>query len=638
VTVNDDLQCKNTTTVTIKPQQAIPFPPTSSNASTCVYNAPGGSVANNIGNGFSSPVFKWYTVASGDTSTNYVQRSTATSLQNNIMSTTTYYVAIVHPVTGCESTRSTVTNTIIDPLSTYTPINNDYIWKGGASQDINNWKTPTNWYQFDGSVYKTVTTIPGSLDNAIIPPSGACVTDQPRIKNENIQQFVNLHIKSGGVLTVEDGGVINVSGDWTNDGTFNRGLGTVNFLGSGNHFIKGSSTTTFNDLVVNKPMDGSNKSVLKLNVQAHIAGELTLTSGLFDISTFDINMDGRAINGGSTASYVRTSSTGRLQRDVASISKLFPVGRSSYNPATLTNAGTADKYSIRLIDRLTNIGTNAETDNQSDSAVVKRTWMIDENTTGGSDVTLRLDWNGDVEHQTRFDPSVPYIAHYNNSLSKWENKGWSSRTYSTGQGFVQTTGITDFSPFGISSPEGGVTLPVEFIYFNSSCEDQKVYCEWATASEHNSDYFSIQTSIDGSEWRELGKIKSAGFSAEKLIYSYVINNTSSNYLKLNQFDIDGRMETYGPFNISCESKGKELMVFPNPSEDFVNVQIEINDGDSKGQINLIDLNGKLINSLNTDIKRGLNYFRIELSETPKGIYYIEVMENNRFHRKKIVVL
>jgi hypothetical protein len=635
LTAKDELGCINSSNVDVNPQKPVPNPPSTTNAGHCVYSNSTGSVSD--ANGFTSPTFKWYNAVANGT---LLQSSTATTYSTLVSTTAIYYVSVIHPVSGCESTRSAVTDTVIDPLSVYNPANNVYIWKGGASGSIYDWMTTTNWIQFNGTNYITVNQVPSSSDNVIIPPSSRCITAQPTV-TVAANQFVNLEIKPGGVLTVAENAIMNLSGNWTNNGTFNCGTGTVNFVGSGNHFIQGDNPTTFYNLVVNKPLNGLNKSVLKLNTQAYITGQLTLTAGLFDISTFDINMDARTINGGSTASYVQTTSTGRLQRDVANSARLFPVGRSSYNPATLINSGISDKYSIRVIDRLTNIGTNAESDNQSDSAVVKRTWMIDENVIGGSDVTLRLDWNGD-EHQTRFNSAVPYIVHYNSAISRWENKGWLDRTFTStgqGQGFVQTSGITSFSPFGISSPEGGVALPVEFLFFNSDCTEEKVNTEWATASEHNSSHFVLLGSENGSLWREISQISAAGFSNQKLIYYSSFSNSSGfNYLKLNQFDIDGKMEEFGPFKIDCDETLNELVVFPNPADQKLNIQLQNRYADTECYLKLLSSNGKIITSKNLPFSRGLNTFVLDLEDELIGVYFIEVMVDKTIYRKKIVIM
>jgi len=628
LTVIDFLNCTNSTTISVNPQKPVPNPPTATNAGHCVYSYPTGSVSDV--NGFTTPTFKWYTASTNGT---LLQSSTATTYSSLVLATTTYHVSVVHPISTCESSRSAVTDTVIDPISIYNPFTNDYIWKGGAVGNLYDWMTSTNWVQYDGTNFITVNQVPASTDNVIIPPSSRCISAQPTV-NGAADQFINIDIKPGGVLTVSGSGVMNVSGNWTNNGTFNCGTGTVNFVGSGNHFIQGANPTTFYNLVVNKPLNGVNKSVLKLNTQAYITGQMTLTAGLFDIYTFDVNMDARTINGGSTASYVQTTSTGRLQRDVASSSQLFPVGRSSYTPATLTNSGTSDKYSIRVVDRLTNIGTQADNGTQSDSAVVKRTWMIDENVIGGSNVTLRLDWNGD-EHQTRFDQTQPYITHYNTSASKWENKGWSTRTCSNSLGFVQTTGITSFSPFGISSPEGGVSLPVEFIYLNSECKYDEINLEWATASEHNSSHFNVLASIDGDVWREISQVSAAGNSNERLIYKFILSKSNNfEYVKLNQFDVDGRMAEFGPFKINCFGGENDFQVYPNPVNEKINIQLENKGMDSEGTIRLISSNGQEIISEKLPFYSGSNLFVLKLEDELQGVYFIEFMVDNKIRRKK----
>ncbi|MFZ9582833.1 MAG: T9SS type A sorting domain-containing protein, partial [Crocinitomicaceae bacterium] len=328
--------------------------------------------------------------------------------------------------------------------------------------------------------------------------------------------------------------------------------------------------------------------------------------------------------------YVQTSATGRLQRDVAGSARLFPVGRGSYNPATLTNAGTSDKYSIRVIDRLTNIGVNAESDNQSDSAVVKRTWMIDENVIGGSNVTLRLDWNAESEHQNiRFDPFQPYIAHYNSTDSKWENKGSTSTAYSAGlSGFVQTTGITSFSPFGISSPEGGVALPVEFLYFNTNCEDDKTYLTWATASEHNNMYFAILASENGMDWVNKGLVHGAGYSNEKIDYTFILEDRNTySYVKLDQVDMDGTTTTYGPFDISCDNT-QEVTIYPNPFVDHVILSLTSSKNDQV-DLSIYSLGGQVVATEKLEVNKGNNKLFINTSELSSGAYILTLQQNGR---------
>jgi subtilisin family serine protease len=59
----------------------------------------------------------------------------------------------------------------------------------------------------------------------------------------------------------------------------------------------------------------------------------------------------------------------------------------------------------------------------------------------------------------------------------------------------------------------GQPLPVELLSFNANCvENNSVTLQWETASEHNSDYFQVEKSIDGKLWLPIEKVVAAGNS------------------------------------------------------------------------------------------------------------------------------
>ena len=90
-------------------------------------------------------------------------------------------------------------------------------------------------------------------------------------------QFHNVNIDAGGTLLMPTGGDIFVSGDWVNNGTFNSaGDSTVNFNGTADQTIGGSSQNDFDNLVINN--SGGTVSTLS----AITANELTITDGIFD--------------------------------------------------------------------------------------------------------------------------------------------------------------------------------------------------------------------------------------------------------------------------------------------------------------------------------------------------------------------
>lgn len=111
-------------------------------------------------------------------------------------------------------------------------------------------------------------------------------------------------------------------------------------------------------------------------------GILTLTDGIVRLSAFNLTISpSGSTSGGSEASYVRTNGTGVLKRTGSGSPVSYPLGNSSYNPAVLTNSGSSDVFSVRV---LANVFTNGTSGPVITGNVVDRTWLVDEAAAGGS--------------------------------------------------------------------------------------------------------------------------------------------------------------------------------------------------------------------------------------------------------------
>jgi hypothetical protein len=426
-----------------------------------------------------------------------------------------------------------------------------------------------------------------------------------------------LRIESGANLTMGNG-TLTVAENWVNNGTFAPGTGTIAFTGTGNHSISGSSAThAFNNLTMNK-----NGEII-LSVPIIIAGSLTLTDGRLNIVNFNLDLPTNTINGGNASSFVKTSGSGTLNRNVAGIPVSFPVGRSAYNAATLTNSGTADKYSIRVIDNVTDIGTNADAGPTTSMAVVNRTWMINEQVAGGSNVTLGLNWNGAPEHLNGFQPTNAFIAHYMSGAGLWDNIGGAVATNT-----IETTGITSFSPFTISSDLNFAPLPVELMSFSSSCLDNDVAIKWTTASENNSMHFIVETSKDAMNWEVLSVVPAAQFSTSILNYAITHEGAAreKNYYRLKQVDLDGAVEFFNVIYANCGNVAGNPVVFPNPSNgDFT---IDFSGAEMKGvvQLSIMNAEGKEISTREVNLEEGVSTYQFNNMEPQPGIYYLKIVD------------
>lgn len=101
-------------------------------------------------------------------------------------------------------------------------------WLGSLSS---NWNTAENWC---GGILPSATT------DVVIP---VAATNQPTLgTNTSVR---NITISNGAVLIISGLSTLNVSGNWTNNGTFIPDISTVNFNGSLPQIVEGTTASTF---------------------------------------------------------------------------------------------------------------------------------------------------------------------------------------------------------------------------------------------------------------------------------------------------------------------------------------------------------------------------------------------------------
>jgi PGF-pre-PGF domain-containing protein len=171
---------------------------------------------------------------------------------------------------------------------------------------------------------------------------------------------------------------------------------------------------------------------------------LELANGSLLLDSADVEVT-RYITGGSSSSHVVTSGSGMLRRtNVGASTVIFPIGASktSYDPVSLTNAGTVDTFSAR-VDTLV---TNPPAFRGNGNFIMNREWHISEKKAGGSNVmaTFGMDSSKLNINNTTFTPANVVLAHYNNN-------SWNELPATRNNEAVTAMGLTQFSTFAIAN-------------------------------------------------------------------------------------------------------------------------------------------------------------------------------------------
>lgn len=167
-------------------------------------------------------------------------------------------------------------------------------------------------------------------------------------------------------------------------------------------------------------------------------------------------------------------------------------------------------------------------------------------------------------------------------------------------------------------------LPIELVYFKGYNYEGVNFLEWETSSETNSDYFAIEKSVDGQTWKIIGQIKAQGNSTQSTNYQYFDPgdlNKVITYYKLRQIDIDGADKFTKILSVAMKTE-EDLLIYPNPSERNVTVQLQENCPYSS--LCLLDASGRILFNMKIgdDTK-----FDLQLPEE-NGIYFIQLEGEN----------
>ncbi|MCX6290696.1 MAG: FG-GAP-like repeat-containing protein, partial [Bacteroidetes bacterium] len=111
-----------------------------------------------------------------------------------------------------------------------------------------------------------------------------------------------------------------------------------------------------------------------------------------------------------------------------------------------------------------------------------------------------------------------------------------------------------------------LSLPIELLSFTAGLRGKKVLLEWSTASEINNDYFTLERSFNGSDFKSIGEVKGAGTSTTTLNYSFMDEHPVSgiSYYRLKQTDYDGEFTYSEMAAVNFQTNPKAITVYYNP--------------------------------------------------------------------------
>ncbi len=187
-------------------------------------------------------------------------------------------------------------------------------------------------------------------------------------------------------------------------------------------------------------------------------------------------------------------------------------------------------------------------------------------------------------------------------------------------GYSNNLYLDDISIYGILN-----ALPVKLLYFKGNAEGGVNKLTWATSTEINAGYYSIERSSDGREFTAIGRVDAAGNTNANTYYSFNDNSFSKgiNYYRLKVVDKDGSYNYSSIIALKDGAPANIVSVYPNPAKDVLFVQVQAYEA-QKATLVTTDMQGRIVNTQAVQLANGNNALSVTTSNLPKGIYLVTV--------------
>ena len=313
----------------------------------------------------------------------------------------------------------------------------------------------------------------------------------------NAGTIKNVQIDNGSIYAGTNGTLINVTGNWTNNGTFTPNLNTVNFSASATQLISGTNATTFDNLTT------SGGSIVNLGQNISVNGVLTLGS---DLSTGanTLTMPATGTSAGSADVIGNIKRTGFAEGGPA-----LGFG-NPFNSVAFAPGGTLpSNVTFNLAKTLSPGFPNG----------VSRSYIITSTGGSGFSATLRLHYldselNGNIEADLQ-------LYRYNGA---WVLQGANGRDLA--DNWVELFNVTQFSTWTLSANPAGTPSPTNTATLTPTTTPTRTATNTPTVTPSNT-ATPVQTPVNGPSFA----------------ISQIYDRRSNSYFKYNYIELKNVTQT-----------------------------------------------------------------------------------------------
>jgi hypothetical protein len=175
------------------------------------------------------------------------------------------------------------------------------------------------------------------------------------------------------------------------------------------------------------------------------------------------------------------------------------------------------------------------------------------------------------------------------------------------------------------------TIATELTSFEITTRQCQQTISWSTSGESGLEYFTIQYSADGHNFKLIREIKAGG------TYSFTDPvKRSGGYYRISLVFPDGteKFSEEVPVTQRCFN-ADNLTIYPNPFREFINLYFRAPDTDD-ARISIYDQFGRSVYTETETFNQGLNEKQLKTGHLPSGLYRIEITTSHYSEGQMII--
>ncbi|MFK7934393.1 MAG: SdrD B-like domain-containing protein, partial [Saprospiraceae bacterium] len=230
---------------------------------------------------------------------------------------------------------------------------------------------------------------------------------------------------------------------------------------------------------------------------------------------------------------------------------------------------------------------------------------------------------GNVTYDWHFgDNAVPQTASGRAATASWTTAG--TKTISLN---VIQNGCASYTTYTITVVECPGLLGNFTTVEAELTTEYAVDLMWMTEGEPvNTNYVIQRANADASKFETIDLMPAKGGTTTQTYHCVDVKpNIGKNYYRVKHFDVNGRFTYSNVVEIMVQPQGtKDVIFYPNPFRDQTTLQV-VGEVETDVNVQIVSAYGQVVDVQTVPL--GTNFYNLDLSTYPKGVYYVYVTYN-----------